>query len=158
MSDVRLNFRKSQRLSGAGVFKKIIDSRARFDAGVIGVHAAPSSAVRTRIGISIGRRVGNAAVRNRMKRLLRESFRLMQREFPKDAPAPYDLVIVVRPHAPLELAQYQAHLQNAIATLHALWQKRANRKNTVHAPVNTPPNAVRPIPNAVRPTTDNAEA
>ena len=45
----------------------------------------------TRLGLSIGRKVGNAVVRNRWKRLIRESFRKQKNELPSG------LDIVVRP-------------------------------------------------------------
>ena len=45
----------------------------------------------TRLGVTIPKKTGNAVVRNRWKRLIRESFRTQQQHFP----AGYD--IVVRP-------------------------------------------------------------
>jgi ribonuclease P protein component len=124
----RNRFRRSQRLTGAGVFKSVIDARARADEGVIALHAMPGATPVTRIGISIGRRVGCAAQRNRIKRLLREAYRLSQHELARAAPGPYDVVIVVRPHEPLALDAYRVRLASALATLHSVWTKRAQRK------------------------------
>lgn len=66
------------------------------------------------MGIQTGRRVGSAVRRNRIKRLLREAFRLMQHDFPRG----YDLVIVVRPHEPLILAEYQRILSALMVKVH----------------------------------------
>ncbi len=123
----RLRFGRDRRLSGRGVFKVVLDARTRVDCGAFGVHAKPSDGHRTRIGISIGRRCGSAARRNRIKRLLREAFRLSQHRLPAEAPAPYDLVVVVRPHEPLALDDYGARLVDAIERLHATWTKRHHR-------------------------------
>jgi ribonuclease P protein component len=48
---------------------------------------------RSRVGVVVSRKVGGAVVRTRVRRLLREAFRLHQREFAK----PLDLVLVARP-------------------------------------------------------------
>lgn len=46
-----------------------------------------------RLGVSVGRRVGNAAQRNEVKRLAREAFWKLAEDLPRD----YDYVIVGRP-------------------------------------------------------------
>lgn len=127
MSAGRLRLPRSRRLRGNGVFKAVLDARVRTERPCFALHAAPSSAPETRVGISIGRRVGTAARRNRIKRLLREAFRLTQASHPKDPPAPYDLVIVVRPHEELPLADYQRHLLAALEHVHGVWRRRAAR-------------------------------
>jgi ribonuclease P protein component len=73
-----------------------------------------------RLGISTPRAVGTAPKRNRIKRLIRESFRLMQHDFPRG----YDLLVVVRPHQPMILAEYQRILSAVVVKLHAGWMKR----------------------------------
>jgi len=118
----RFTFKKSHRLAGRGVFSRILDQRVKESRGPIAIFAAPNELGFSRLGISIGRSVGAAPRRNRIKRLLRESFRLMQYDLPHGRG--YDLVVIVRPHKPMILAEYQKTLSSLITRLHRQWQER----------------------------------
>ena len=59
------------------------------------IHAHPNGLDHTRLGIQTSRRVGGAVVRNRLRRVIKESCRYMADELT----GPYDIVIVVRPSA-----------------------------------------------------------
>jgi ribonuclease P protein component len=109
------SFPKSHRLGGRGTFKAIRDTGVRESRGPLTLWAMPNELAHPRLGISIGRVVGNAVRRNRIKRLLRESFRLLQHDLPRG----YDLVIGVRPHEPLMLADYQRLLWHLLLKAHS---------------------------------------
>ncbi len=120
MAERSYSYPTSHRLSGRLQFAAVFDAKVRESRGPLSAYALPNNLDHPRLGISIGRRVGTAPKRNRIKRLLRESFRLMQH----DLPAGYDLVIIVRPHAPLMLADYQRLMSALAVKLHGAWQRR----------------------------------
>ncbi|HEY7086739.1 MAG TPA: ribonuclease P protein component [Tepidisphaeraceae bacterium] len=120
MSASRYTFPRSRRIGGRGTFKPIRDEGIRESRGPLTLWARPNELGHSRLGISIGRHVGNAVKRNRIKRLLRESFRLLQHDFPHG----YDLVIAVRPHETMIFAEYQKLLTAMLVRVHGKWEQR----------------------------------
>ncbi|MGC4086995.1 MAG: ribonuclease P protein component [Polyangiaceae bacterium] len=77
----------------------------------------PSSASAPRIGITASRKVGVAAVRSRVRRLVREAYRATRDVFPNDA----DVVVIVK-RAPKELAL--RHVVEEFRSARAILAKR----------------------------------
>ncbi|MGI9012875.1 MAG: ribonuclease P protein component [Phycisphaerales bacterium] len=102
----------------ARVFRQGI-SRA---AGPLVVYGLPNELAYPRLGLSVSRRVGNAVARNRIKRRLRECFRLSQYDHIAHQLS-LDIVIVVKPHEAKEATQeqYCAALRHAIDRIHIAW-------------------------------------
>ncbi len=117
-------FPRTATIRGNGAFTRIMDTRVRETAGPLVFHAAPNTTTSSRLGISIGRRVGNAVVRNTIKRRLREAFRLNRHDWP----AAYDVVVIVRPHEAMTLEQYTKRLNGAVKRLHEKWVNREKEK------------------------------
>ena len=113
-------FTRRHRLSRDDAFRRVFEARVRKSDGPMTLYTKPNGLEHPRLGLSIGRKVGNAVRRNRVKRLLREAFRLNTHRFP----ASYDMVVVMRPHPPLALGEYEAMLQTCLTRCHDEWRKR----------------------------------
>lgn len=116
----RHTFPKSRRLSRREDFSAVYDAKVRQSRGPLMIYARPNGMGHPRLGLSTSRKVGNAVRRNRIRRLLREAFRHLQH----DLPCGYDLLIVIRPHEPLPLAEYQRLLSALAVKLHSAWQHK----------------------------------
>jgi ribonuclease P protein component len=110
-------YSSKHRLQHALQFQAVYAAKVRESRGPLTVFALPNDLGHPRLGLSVGRKVGIAPRRNRVKRLLREAFRLMQHDLPRG----YDVVINVRPHEAATLADYQRMLSAALVKLHRKW-------------------------------------
>ena len=89
---------KRNRLSRSADFDRVYREGRSHASRHLVVYAFPRSSEAEdapRLGVSVGRKVGGAVERNRMKRLLREAFW----SFAETLPEGYDFVLVARPDA-----------------------------------------------------------
>lgn len=75
-------FTKSSRLLNQQDYDRVFGQNVFAADSTLVILAARNELPETRLGISVGKKVGNAVCRNRWKRLIRESFRLQKSNLP----------------------------------------------------------------------------
>src|SRR5687768_12762306 len=80
---LEFRFTSRQRLTHSREFDAVFKARNSARGLRIIVHGLPNGLTWSRLGLSVGRKFGNAVARNRLKRLVREAFRLQQHELPQ---------------------------------------------------------------------------
>lgn len=84
---------KSSLLRKGWEFDKVYSSGRRLHGKGFTLICAPNATGSSRLGISVHRKIRGAVRRNRLKRIIRESFRLWRKQYPAGA----DIVFAVRP-------------------------------------------------------------
>ena len=87
-----LQFPRRLRLRNRTFFKQVYEQGRFLSNQLITVHFFPHHGHVHRIGFTAGKRLGNAVVRNRCKRRMKECYRLFREEVPEE----FDMILVAR--------------------------------------------------------------
>ena len=104
---------KSSKLRRPADFSRVYAGRIKVGDGHLLVFGADNPDGLTRIGLSVSKKHGNAVARNRIKRLLREAFRLEQHALPRGL----DLILIPRQQSGATLDDYRQSLRRCTEKL-----------------------------------------
>jgi ribonuclease P protein component len=107
----RLTLRKRQRLHLQRDFRRVFARRCSAGDGRLVVYVDRNDLTFPRLGVVASRRVGKAVLRNRIKRLIREAFRLAQHELP----AGLDILCIPKRDTAATRDEYRASLLRLVA-------------------------------------------
>lgn len=115
-------FRPEDRVRKQADFDRIYKARVFAADDVLVMNGDANGLERSRLGLSVSRKVGGAVVRNRWKRLIREAFRLSREELPTG----FDFI--VRPQKGAT-AEFQAIRGSLIALAKRIDKRLAKKRN-----------------------------
>jgi len=111
----KFSFPKNSQLRKGWEFDGVYDQGKRLHGRGFTIICRPNDLGYSRIGISVNRKIRGAVRRNRIKRIIRESFRLERQLYPSGA----DVVFAVRP----DFAFTSPHsITEAVAPLTRKWR------------------------------------
>ncbi|WP_417848521.1 ribonuclease P protein component [Thalassoglobus sp.] len=99
----RLKFPKFRRVRSSLEFQRIYSLKQRASNQSLLIFAARNELGWSRIGLSVSKKNGNSIARHRIRRLLKEAFRLEQHRIP----AGLDLILIPRPNSKATLQDYR---------------------------------------------------
>jgi ribonuclease P protein component len=124
-------------------FRRVYDRRCSTSDGNLVVYACENELPFSRLGVSVSRKLGGAVERNRLKRLLREAYRLSRSELPTGL----DLVLIPRGGASASLHRYLQSLASLACAVEGKLKRSRTRR--------TEPGAASPRPNTGRQETED---
>jgi ribonuclease P protein component len=116
-------FQPEDRVRKQAEFDRVYEARVFAADNVLIINGVTNGFEHSRLGLSIGKVVGNAVVRNRWKRLIREAFRISRAELPAG------LDLVARPQKKA-IAEFEPICRSLVA-LAAKIAKRLQKTSTV---------------------------
>lgn len=120
-------FPRAHRLRGRRAFGAVYTARLRRDVGPLTMYGRANGLPHLRVGLSVSRRVGTAVYRNRIKRLLREAYRLDRHRMPTG----YDLIVIVRRHEALLLEEYRQLFRRGVEGLDRAARRREQQPGSL---------------------------
>jgi len=116
-----LTFTRAERLSGSNAFDRVFQNGRAFRRRKFILLAAPNPNGPSRLGLSVGRKFGSALRRNRIKRIIREAFRLNKSLLA----APVDMVIIPRREwRDLRLSEIEADFRQTLAEVRKFFERQ----------------------------------
>jgi ribonuclease P protein component len=113
---MRFSFKKEDRILTRAEFHELTRSGRKLENDCLIAFIKPGRLNRPRLGITVTRKVGKAAQRNRVKRLIREYFRLNRQHFNQN----WDINIIAKKKA-VDLSS-----EKALSFLQDLFEKISN--------------------------------